>query len=238
MISKALFVMDGLYEFDAPFDVMDAAINRCLGSFVRGFIETNRKEVTSGSVIYLLIQMQLGGIGEIEIDKLSDHRTQVSLSGPRFATELLSPQQQKAFFPKSNDLINFYLRLKMNSKGGDQEILERRKEYWKNVKNGLSCKLSEERIWSDSGSQIIETRKNCTYRKRRGPNSETLEKIRKLANLRQSEIEKKRLVPLWLVACQRIGIDTSTARKNAPILRKNWSDKNFFWTEEQEDWKT
>jgi len=71
---------------------------------------------------------------------------------------------------------------------------------------------------------------------KRGPNLETLEKIKQLAKNREEQISKNKLISGWVISCQNVGINSETARINAPILRSKWSDKSYHWNEQDENW--
>jgi hypothetical protein len=134
-------------EFNITFDVLDAAINRCLGYMAPGVVEFNRKEITRGSIIYHLSQEQLGKIGEVHLDKLSDNRTQLSLYAISRGKSRISIQQIKEFVEGKADLQDKPLHLLVNDRNITNEFYERRKKHFDDVTNGLFQRLSIERIW-------------------------------------------------------------------------------------------
>ena len=66
-------------ELDVAFDVLDAAIHRCISKMVDGFVEFIREEPTKATVIYNLSQYQIGEFGKIRIDKLGTEKSLISL---------------------------------------------------------------------------------------------------------------------------------------------------------------
>ncbi len=140
-------MIDSSIECNIAFDVLDAAINRCLGYMAPGVVKLNRKEVTRGSIIYHLSQEQLGKIGELHIDKLSEYRTELSLFAISRGQNRISITQIKEYVKEKADLKDKPLQLLVNDRNIANEIYERRWKHFDDVTNGLLQRLSNERIW-------------------------------------------------------------------------------------------
>lgn len=88
--------------------------------------------------------------------------------------------------------------------------------------------------------EMIEAERTTTQLKekasRRGPNLDTREKIRNLAKDRQERISENKTILGWVKSCENAGVNSETAKLNAPTLRSNWGDKKYQWREDQEDW--
>lgn len=67
------------WELDVAFDVLDAAIHRCISKMVNGFVDFIREEPTKATIIYNLSQYQIGAFGKIRIDKLGVEKSIISL---------------------------------------------------------------------------------------------------------------------------------------------------------------
>jgi len=88
-------MIDKAKEFNIAFDVLDAAILRCLKMMPHGFVEFIRQETTHASVVYSLFQYQLGDVGEIRIDKLADLLTKVFFIEPDQIPKKICPRADK-----------------------------------------------------------------------------------------------------------------------------------------------
>lgn len=66
-------------ELDVAFDVLDAAIHRCISKMVNGFVDFIREEPTKATIIYNLSQSQIGEFGKIRIDKIGAEKSIISL---------------------------------------------------------------------------------------------------------------------------------------------------------------
>ncbi len=200
---KAAILVDFAQEFEIAFDVMDAAINRCLRNFTPGFIEVKREQATSGSASYILSQELLGYIGKIHVDKLSDKRTQLFFAGPNF-TNRISPRQAKAFFDREAGLEHRPASLFEFGTEQAEELLKHRKEHWEDVVSGLSQRLASERIWPGvKSNEEIEKPSDQETKKasKKGPhkysNDEKLKALRDWENLDKAKFPIN--VQDWLI---------------------------------------
>lgn len=66
------------WELDVAFDVLDAAVHRCMSQMVNGFVDFIREEPTRATVVYILSQYQIGKFGKIRIDKLGAEKSIIS----------------------------------------------------------------------------------------------------------------------------------------------------------------
>ena len=95
---------------------------------------------------------------------------------------------------------------------------------------GLIQEIEDDGIKGGKIRGISETTgDNISPKTTRGANSDTPEKLAELARIRQEAIDSHKEIPGWSKACQTAGISRSTARNNAPELRKNWYDKSYKW---------
>lgn len=61
----------------------------------------------------------------------------------------------------------------------------------------------------------------------RGPNLDTVEKLRRLAEIREGGLNKTISSPTWTAACQLAGVDPKTVLKHLAELRLRWDDKDY-----------
>jgi hypothetical protein len=138
--------IDRTIEFNIAFDVLDAAIHRCLSNTMQGFVEFKREEPTRATVIYILGQYQLGIFGKIRIDKLSSKRTDMSLFQ---VIEPFAPKQKQEFFEGDGSLKNRAAKLLAEGLNHDESISHRRRKHYDNVIESLLNKLDQENIWAE-----------------------------------------------------------------------------------------
>ena len=216
-------------EYGVAFDVLDAAINRCLSYMALGVVDLKREEVTHGSVVYKLYQEDLGKFGLIRIDKLSSNITVVFFREPSSTDNPFMPQQEKELREGQGSLENRLLHSIADGLGQHHELLEERKKHWDNVRHGLLQSLSRERIWPNVKDDEKSNIQKSTKVSKRGPNEASLDKVQRLAVYRQESIDNRGNIPGWIASCSSIGVDPKTVKKIAPILREKWEDKNFRW---------
>lgn len=126
--------IDRTIEFGIAYDVLDAAIHRCLSNTVLGFVGFEREEPTRATIIYMLKQAQLGIFGKIRIDKLGNERTNMSLFELR---EPFAPKQKQGHIENSDQ---------------DVPLSERKKKHYDTVVELLLNRLGQENIWSEKQS--------------------------------------------------------------------------------------
>jgi hypothetical protein len=149
---------DRTIEFQIKFDVIDAAIHRCLTNTDQSFVDFERKEVTQATVIYELTQWQLGNVGRIRIDKLSNERVEMALFE---SLEPLSKQQKREYL-ESEDIHKKKLAQAI-SQGLDQDksFIALRKKHYRDVMHNLLYRLGRESIWTD---EELESEHNAKIR--------------------------------------------------------------------------
>ncbi len=149
-VSMIVEKIDRTIEFDIAFDVLDAAIHRCLGNTVRGFVDFEREAPTHATIVYLLSQYQIGVFGKIRIDKLGIRRTEMSFFEFR---EPFTPKQKQKFFDGDDSLKNKTGQLLIEGLDNYNSLSERRKRHYGNVVETLLNKLAQENIWSEKQNE-------------------------------------------------------------------------------------
>jgi hypothetical protein len=144
--------MDALYKLDIAFDVIDAAVYRYLKNTVNGFIEFKRKQTTNGSAIFIIIQKDLGGLGLIEIDKISENRSYLKFSGSKIERELFSPEQQEYFEGDENKMFNYSIRILAKANSNYDDLFNQRKLHWDRVTTLIQNRLIDEEFWPNEVS--------------------------------------------------------------------------------------
>jgi hypothetical protein len=76
--------MGGIWQLPVSFDVLDAATQRCIGGYVATAPawRPEREQVTTASVVYYLRCDDLGDLGAVYLDKLSDKLTELRIESP------------------------------------------------------------------------------------------------------------------------------------------------------------
>ena len=67
------------------------------------------------------------------------------------------------------------------------------------------------------------------YLTRQGPNLPTVQKIKKLAEYRESQQDRWGKPPSMTSACKKFSINYRTVRRHASELVEKWNDENFHW---------
>lgn len=139
---------DRVIEVDIAFDVMDAAIHRCLSNTINGFVEFDRTELTRATIVYIFSQYQLGNLGKIRLDKLGNDKVEISLFE---LLEPLSPNQQKECLESIDPFKRKLAQDLAKGIGREQTFIERRRVHYRRIIDHLLIKLNQERIWNDDG---------------------------------------------------------------------------------------
>jgi hypothetical protein len=157
--------IDRTIEFNIAYDILDAAIHRCLSNTVRGFVDFEREEPTRATTIYMLSQYQLGRFGRIRIDKLSNDRTSISLFENR---DPFSPDQKLEISEAGESLGDRVVQAIIEGLDQDSSFRERKKRHYDNVMTYLLNRLDQESIWpeeqtdSQTAKRDISIGKNVT----------------------------------------------------------------------------
>ncbi|MDP3451060.1 MAG: hypothetical protein Q8R87_10815 [Anaerolineaceae bacterium] len=139
--------MDALFKLDVAFDVLDAAVYRSLKNTVNGYLEFNRKQTTNGSAIFIIVQKDIGGLGLIEIDKMSVQKSLLIFSGPKFSRELFSKEQMDFFDGDEKKLLNYSIRILAKANGNYDDLFKLRKNHWNNVTTIVRNRLIKDELW-------------------------------------------------------------------------------------------
>jgi hypothetical protein len=136
---------DRTIEFNVEYDVLDAAIHRCLSGTVRGFVIFEREELTRATIVYLLSQHEIGVFGKIRIDKRGNEQTKMSLF--EFREPFDSNEKKKTHYKNFVDMLL--------NKLGEENI------WTKKQKDFQTVKRTEIHIYGDvNDSNIITGKKN------------------------------------------------------------------------------
>lgn len=194
-----------LSQESAPmaFDILDALVHRCLQGDMPGWVDFVREETTRASVEYRLNHWQLGNLGAIELRKVDDRESVITVyePPPMPLDDELTPEDREAFAAvlsqEGPEQAVSEIHIKIHEE--TQDLFHRRKEYQAKVLERLCHKLNLDPAWrAAKGDQRPERRKGAPPLEERADAEEKREKARKYLRKVENGVPKE-------IAAQLVG---------------------------------